>query len=1067
MKVLVQWTYSAPTDWEEIDSADWSAQPKRPDPIGGENIDDAKGWIFRLNVQGVEFTGDHYAVEHLEDGCRVYCWSDDPEDYPNGYRNAKIVTFKTLAPDPKFSGAYNTRQTWQYFADEVVRSTIPDNVEGTVQTFEEFVPPDESITRHGIWTPNDLHETHNAARTLCGWREWTEGVPGDEIVGGQIRAQRDAGRWLKAKGTKTFFCKVANLANGIHVGDHENEMVRFVTRVQTTEVTPNLAGNANRIGFVFTSHANEPNSAQWPTGNYRCQLDVNAVGADLTYGLLDQTSLGHFARVNSALTTDSETKQQAEGAFTGTGLKLATTGSVSWSSGNASDRFECTVSISRPANHGNQTLTLNLGDADAFADGPWVSELENTVAVVDTFARDLFFDRSESDAVAVVDTFGRDLFFDRSANDSVAVTDTVNAEVLGGTIDRSANDTVAVVDTFARDLFFDRSDDDAIVVADNTIVERTVEVALSDTVAVVETFARDLFFDRSESDAVVAVETFARDLFFDRSASEALVVVETFARDLFFDRSNADAVAVADTVNAEVISLIEVIVSDAVVVTDTARAVSNVYLRDSPELDFDAELGITLNGSDVSDWQDQFEAVVASQSTPAVQPVLNASDADFNGLASVESDGSEFLEAVTGEQWSGDDQPATWYAVFKWVSVASFDRLFGLSRDGFPNPQQYIGSGVENVIGHPNWDLGKRDDTGTSGSVQTPLTFNNAMIVAYRLNGTTLDMWISGVHLTIAASQIVGDVTFDRLQFFQARGVNPSTAKFARLLFYSAAHSDATVREIEVSLRAEYGLPIEPFLIDDIAVTDTAATSLDYARSANDTVAVTDAVTVEVGPWIHEGSELDFDAELGITLSGPDVTDWEDQFNAIVASDAGNPPLYNPTDADFNGLASVESGGSNTERLDAQTGEQWSGEDQPATWYAVFKWAGVSSFDRLFGLSRNGFANPEQFFGAGFEATPGHPNWTAGKRDDSGTSQSVQFPRTFNNAMIAAIRQNGSRISATLPLIGFRSSTHAQPTARPRRSRGSCCSAQRMTTRPFALSKRSCVQSTNCRSNPS
>ena len=90
MKLLVQWTARDPTDWIEIDSREWPVQPKRPVPQAGAlgARDNTPGHPYRLNVQGVEFTGDHYAVETLPNGdCRVFCWNDDPGDYPPGWRS--------------------------------------------------------------------------------------------------------------------------------------------------------------------------------------------------------------------------------------------------------------------------------------------------------------------------------------------------------------------------------------------------------------------------------------------------------------------------------------------------------------------------------------------------------------------------------------------------------------------------------------------------------------------------------------------------------------------------------------------------------------------------------------------------------------------------------------------------------------------------------------------------------------------------------------------------------------------------------------------------------------------
>lgn len=388
MKVLIQWANKNPGDWEEIDSSDWVALPKRSDPVGGERIDNNPGWINRICVQGVEFTSDHYAVEHLDNGgCRVYSWSDDPEDYLPGYRNAKICEFHPLAPDFNLGGAINTRQTFVHFVESEVAKNMPSSIQNsTITTWKNFVRPFESLIRHGIWMPKGLYDKHERIRKIRGWREWTEGLSPLELnKNGKVKIQRAIGRYNVPDGTRTYYHNNVTLATAIHnVNGGTDERTLGTTVAGASSVTSqNLRGGDTLLVFAATTVAGEPDHAQWPTGNYRCQIDVTSVGLDITYGLLTLgTAAGHFARVNTGLTSDLETKQQVESAFAGTGLKLATTGSVSWSSGAATDRFEILIAAQRAANHGNQSITLQLGETDDFADGPWAAAavaVENAV----------------------------------------------------------------------------------------------------------------------------------------------------------------------------------------------------------------------------------------------------------------------------------------------------------------------------------------------------------------------------------------------------------------------------------------------------------------------------------------------------------------------------------------------------------------------------------------------------------------------------------------------------------------------------------------------------------------
>ena len=189
MKTLIQWTRTNPRDWEDIDSADWSSLPKGPLPNGDEVITDEPLYIHRINIQGVQFTGDHCAVTEITDGVRFYSWNDDPEDYPDGEKYAEVWEFLTLAPDLKFDYTYNTRQRRIIYAQPIIykRWTKDGPIENTIfRPWSDFVAPSEKITRHCIWTTDDLNLTHERRQSARGWREWVEGVPPEHIENGKV-----------------------------------------------------------------------------------------------------------------------------------------------------------------------------------------------------------------------------------------------------------------------------------------------------------------------------------------------------------------------------------------------------------------------------------------------------------------------------------------------------------------------------------------------------------------------------------------------------------------------------------------------------------------------------------------------------------------------------------------------------------------------------------------------------------------------------------------------------------------------------------------------------------------
>ena len=182
MRLYVQWTKANAEDWVALDLDTssqrrrvWERLPKKAEPVGGEIIDNAAGWVFAVNVQGVHFEGyDHYAVVPLASGgLRVIIWNDDPADFTPDTFVAQVWTFETVAPDPKIGGALNTRQSRVVYAGPVTRAAwlATGPIENTViLPWADFTPPSTTITFHGIWTTNP--DQHYMVRAFHGWEEW-------------------------------------------------------------------------------------------------------------------------------------------------------------------------------------------------------------------------------------------------------------------------------------------------------------------------------------------------------------------------------------------------------------------------------------------------------------------------------------------------------------------------------------------------------------------------------------------------------------------------------------------------------------------------------------------------------------------------------------------------------------------------------------------------------------------------------------------------------------------------------------------------------------------------------
>lgn len=353
MRVLVQWARSSrPGDWSEYDSADWASLPNDP--------------IAAVCVQGVVFHADRYAVLHGRASIEVWAETDGPQ---SGTR-LRIVTFNDLCPDPLFGGAVNTKITQVVYTDD---GSFTESDSTDVRPWDSR-PASERAWRSGKLMPDRLWEAHRKELSPRGWREWTDGVDKALIVNGQVVQQRRRGMWLRARGTRTYYLNNVAVTSGIH-NAADNELEIGLAPAGIFDLVSSSITGAGTLLYCAYSPVSEPNSAAWPTGTYRHQIDCKQVNSDIMYGVTQLGSSpkdGHFARVNAAIDTELESHMQDQGSFSFTGLKLASyTGS--WTAGAVGDRCEVGLACERPNGHGDATITIEIGESDDFVDGPWAA----------------------------------------------------------------------------------------------------------------------------------------------------------------------------------------------------------------------------------------------------------------------------------------------------------------------------------------------------------------------------------------------------------------------------------------------------------------------------------------------------------------------------------------------------------------------------------------------------------------------------------------------------------------------------------------------------------------------
>ena len=388
MKVLFQWAQQDAQPLIQIDALDWANIASRAEPalgqLGGTN--NAVGWINDVIIQGVHFNGsDHVAIQPLlvngEIGIQATSIWDDPIDYPPGERRARAFTFLPLAASPLLGGAINTRQTQIIYAEGARYNSLllnpPTGV--LVLPWAGFVYPSNNITRHQVLLPDDLYAEHLLASrsfgsdpSTWGWRDWAEHLPDSEVLflpdGRRIlKDQRPQGRYSPSEFTLTWFQRNTNLAQGWTAATHEDSLLGTAGAGETESVTTN---DAAVQCWAFATPSGEPNSANWPLGDYRVQLDCTAASAGLTYGCSNvSTNSNGVVRLPSGLGSVSEDIGNSNGNFSGTGFKLTSINGDP-AAGVGTDRYGFQVRATGDSHADAITLRFS---ADAWADGPWPS----------------------------------------------------------------------------------------------------------------------------------------------------------------------------------------------------------------------------------------------------------------------------------------------------------------------------------------------------------------------------------------------------------------------------------------------------------------------------------------------------------------------------------------------------------------------------------------------------------------------------------------------------------------------------------------------------------------------
>lgn len=200
---------------------------------------------------------------------------------------------------------------------------------------------------------------------------------------------------------------------------------------------------------------------------------------------------------------------------------------------------------------------------------------------------------------------------------------------------------------------------------------------------------------------------------------------------------------------------------------------------------FDANVGITLNGADVSLWEDQSgNGNDLIQGTAADQPVFNASDADFDGKPSVGILSGERLR--TAAFASALSQPNTIFIVLKKNATNTghaYDGIISSSQQSFARENQMRGgatlslsgsigtakallTNIFNGVTSESWNAGTSMGSGDAGAhTMTGLTLGSRYDGASSVDGQVPEFLIYGKELSVPEHNQVGNYLADKFDF--------------------------------------------------------------------------------------------------------------------------------------------------------------------------------------------------------------------------------------------------------------------------------------------------------------
>lgn len=219
-----------------------------------------------------------------------------------------------------------------------------------------------------------------------------------------------------------------------------------------------------------------------------------------------------------------------------------------------------------------------------------------------------------------------------------------------------------------------------------------------------------------------------------------------------------------------------------------------------------ADSGITLNGSNVSDWDDKTGTYTISQSTPGNQPLYNSTDSNFNDRPTITFDSGtfEWLEGASGLATSIRASASSIFVVARRNSGGSNHTLVGVGWTSLNSQYIWFYANSSNNLFYRRAGSGTSDDSGAA-TIGAGDRFSAAVTYSTSESQLYLDGATDGAPFAMANDPSTVDV-FAIGSLVRTGPSNYFDGEIAEVAVYSTAITAADVLRLHNYAAVRYGI---------------------------------------------------------------------------------------------------------------------------------------------------------------------------------------------------------------------------------------------------------------------